>query len=62
MEILFGPAGLHHFLVPTEGPLLDSLLDVLNFEAHLRLIGRQLFEGATTVKLPTTFKAMVTHW
>jgi hypothetical protein len=41
---------------------LDSLLDVLNFEAHLRLIGRQLFEGATTVKLPTTFKAIVTHW
>jgi hypothetical protein len=38
VEIFFGPPGLHHFLVPTEGPLLDCLLDVLDFEAHLGLI------------------------
>lgn len=40
VEIFFGPPCLQHFLVPTEGPLLYCLLNVLNFETHLRLIGR----------------------
>jgi len=65
VEIFFGPSGLHHFLVPTEGPLLNCLLDVLDFEAHLGLICGQLFEGvAAPIQLPPTFTVgtMVTHW
>ena len=65
MEIFFGPPGLHHFLVPTESPHLNCLLNKLDFEAHLCLIRGQLFEGvATPVRLPPTFKigTIVTHW